>query len=51
MVHLVALFVSALCVSSLLAAPAPQTKQQDPEEIQLVRYVNENNGIDPYRYT
>lgn len=51
MVHLVAFVVSALCVSCLLAAPAPQTKQQDPEEIQLVRYVNENNGIDPYRYT
>lgn len=51
MVHLMAFVVSALCVSSLLAAPAPQLKQQDPAEIELVRYVNENNGIDPYHYT
>lgn len=47
MVRIVSVVVVAMCVVGLLAAPAPQ---QQPE-IELVRYVNENNGIDPYHYT
>ncbi len=44
----VSLLVIALSVFSVFAAPAPQ---EDPSQIQVVRYENNNNDVGKYTYT
>lgn len=39
----------AVIVSSVLAAP--QFDRNNPDEVKLVRYVNDNNGLDGYQFT
>lgn len=43
---IVSCVVLLIGVNSVLSAP-----QGKPEDIQLVRYVNDNNGLDGYKFT
>lgn len=44
---IVSVFALAMCVACVFSAP-----QGNPnEDIKVVRYINDNNGIDNYKFT
>lgn len=45
---LVSVLVLSVCVASVFGAPQGTPSNDD---VQVVRYINDNNGIDNYKFT